>query len=391
MHRSELHAVPAEQAFPRSEYDARIARARDAMASADLDLLMLHSLPDICWLTGYQTPLSDWYACLVLPLEGEFVLQVCDHELAAVNTYVDTFLPVQWQDMDAAPGELAAFLRSSHAGRRRIGVQSRRPGLTAHVDAALRAGMPVAQFRDASDLVVRLRAVKSAAEIACLREAARMSTAGMDAALRSIRVGATENDVAAAAMQAIVAEGGEYFSIDPIVRSGPRSGITHGTAKRRVLARGDGIVMEIGGVYQRYCAPLLRTAVIGPPSDDLRRLCDVSLAAMDLLFANLRPGRTMGDVASAAMPALAALDDRVRTRGYFGYAVGIGFPPSWVERSVEIAEGRDDVLAPGMTFHLHRALRVPGVMGVGFSETAVITDTGYELLTHHPRELIIAA
>ena len=76
-------------------------------------------------------------------------------------------------------------------------------------------------------------------------------------------------------------------------------------------------------------------------------------------------------------------------RGYFGYAVGIGFPPSWVERSVEIAEGRTDVLEAGMTFHVHRVLRVPGVVGVGFSETAVVTACGYELLTDYPRELVV--
>ena len=97
----------------------------------------------------------------------------------------------------------------------------------------------------------------------------------------------------------------------------------------------------------------------------------------------------MGDVASAAMEALAGLDPAVKMRGYFGYAVGASFPPSWVERSVEIAVGRTELLVPGMTFHLHRVLRIPGVMGVGFSESSLITDDGYELLTSFPRELLI--
>ena len=110
---------------------------------------------------------------------------------------------------------------------------------------------------------------------------------------------------------------------------------------------------------------------------------------MALLYENLRPGRTMGDVASAAMAALADLPPGVHMRGYFGYGVGIAFPPSWVERSYEIAVGRDDVLLPGMTFHTHRVLRMPGVMGVGFSESVVITDAGFDLLTLHPRRLVV--
>jgi Xaa-Pro aminopeptidase len=389
MKRDEIEAVPAETAFAKSEYDARLARTRAAMGRAGIDLVLLHSLPDICWLTGYQTPLSDWYSCAIVPLEGEVVLQVCDHELAAMHTYVETFLLVSWEDMDTAATQLVSHLRAIGAAAACIGVQLRRPGLLPFTERALRRAFPGAGLVDIGNLVLRLRAVKSPAEIACLREAARLSTLGVRAALATLRDGVTENDITAAAMEAIVANGGEYFSIDPIVRSGLRSGVTHATAKRRVVRAGDPILMEIGAVYQRYCAPLLRTAVIGKPSPQLRHLADVSLAAMELLFANLSAGRTAGDVASAAMKALAGLGPEVRMRGYFGYAVGIGFPPSWVERSIEIAEGRDDVLEVGMTFHLHRVLRVPGVVGVGFSETAVVTARGYELLTEYPRELVV--
>ena len=389
MKRTEFRDIPAETAFPKVEYDERIAKARAAMARMGVDVLLAHSVPDICYLTGFQTPLSDWYSCLVLPLDGDPVLQVCDYELAAMNTYVGTLLPVLWEDMDASAAQLVEHLRAIGAKASRIGVERRRPGLNAHTDEHLRLGLPNATFVDANDLVLRIRAVKSKAEIACLREAARLSALGVQAAIARVRDGATENQVTAAAMQAIVAGGGEYFSIDPIVRAGWRSGITHATAKRGIIHPGDAVLMEIGAVYQRYCAPLLRTAVVGPPPERLQRLADISLRAMDMLFENLRPGRTMGEVASAAMKSLAGLDPEVRMRGYFGYSVGIGFPPSWVERSVEIAEGRADMLMPGMTFHLHRVLRVPGVMGVGFSETAAITEDGYELLTDHPRRLAI--
>ncbi len=98
---------------------------------------------------------------------------------------------------------------------------------------------------------------------------------------------------------------------------------------------------------------------------------------------------TEGMYSPCARATLAQVDPAVRISGYFGYSIGIGFPPSWVERSVEIAVGRKDVREPGMTFHTHRVLRVPGLVGVGFSESIVITENGYEVLTGHPRRLIV--
>lgn len=389
MSRTELADIPQERAFPRAEYAHRIEKTRAAMDDAGLDLILVHSLPDICYLTGFQTPLSDWYHCLILPREGGPVLQVCDTELAAMHSYIDTVLPVAWQSMDSAPVQLTDYLRSIGVERSRIGVQRRRPGLNPDTEMHLRVALPAASFIDASDLVPAVRSVKSEAEIVALRTAARFSTLGMEAAASSIHAGSSENEVAAAAAQAIIAAGGEYFAIEPIVRAGRRSGVTHATPKRALIQAGDPVLMEIGGVFKRYCAPLLRTAVIGSPSAQLRQLADTSLAAMDRLFEHLRPGLTAGEIASAAMGSTEGHDAAVKSRGYFGYSVGIGFPPSWVERSIEIAVGRHDVLLPGMVFHAHRALRIPGVMGVGFSESVLITETGYELLTALPRRLIV--
>jgi Xaa-Pro aminopeptidase len=389
MSRKELTDIPREMAFPRAEYARRIEKTRAAMDGPGLDLMLVHSLPDICYLTGFQTPLSDWYHCLILPRDGVPVLQVCDPELAAMHSYIDTVLPVAWDSMDSAPAQLTDYLRSIGVEHWRIGVQRRRPGLNPDTETCLRVALPSAHVIDASDLVPALRAVKSEAEIAALRTAARLSTLGMEAAVSSIHSGNSENEVAGAAAQAIIAAGGEYFAIEPIVRAGRRSGVTHATPKRSLIQAGDPVLMEIGGVFKRYCAPLLRTAVVGPPSARLRQLADTSLAAMDRLFDHLRPGVTAGEIASAAMGSLDGHDAAFKSRGYFGYSVGIGFPPSWVERSIEIAVGRGDVLLPGMVFHTHRALRIPGVMGVGFSESVLITETGYELLTAHPRQLIV--
>ena len=119
--------------------------------------------------------------------------------------------------------------------------------------------------------LARVRAVKSPAELECLRQAGRFSVAAMEAAVRAMRPGVTENGIAAAAVAAMIEAGSEFFCTDPWVRAGHRSGIIHATYKRHFVKLGDPVIIELGGVYQRYTAPLYATAVIGRPSPARRR------------------------------------------------------------------------------------------------------------------------
>lgn len=381
--------LPREPAFPAEEYATRLARVRARMDAAELDFLLLHGLPNICWLTGFQTPLSDWCHCLVVPARGELLLQCCDTELAQQNSRLTRIAVVLWERMDEAGDLLAALLQDLGAEGRRIGVELRRPGLNAWTLERLRAGLSRAHFVDASDLTPGLRAVKSGAEIVCMREAARLTDLGMAAGIAAIREGSLDNDVIAAASQCMLAAGSEFFSIQPIVRTGCRSGVVHATGKRVPLKRGDNVFMEFGGVYQRYCAPLLRTAVIGPPDARQKRLAEASLATLERLYAAVKPGRCVREVALEAAKGYAHLSDEIQTRGYHAYSVGISFPPVWVEHSVGIRDDADDILEPGMTFHTPRSLRVPGEVAMGFSETILVTESGCETLTRYPRELTV--
>ncbi len=385
------HPVPKEMAFSEAEYRERLARVRVAMAAQGLDLLLLHHLPSVCYLTGYQTPVSDWYTCLVVPPDGDLTLQVCDFEvgLALVHSTVERILSVRWNRMDEAATQLVDFLREADLDGKRVGIEPRRTGLTPQAYQLLRDRFPGARLVDASDLVPRVRAVKSAAELDCLRQAGRFSVAGLEAAIGALRPGVTENALAAAAAEAMIAAGSEFFCSDPWVRAGHRSGIIHATYKRHFIKPGDPVIIELGGVYQRYTAPVYGTAVIGRPPERLRRLADAALATVALLYEHVRAGRTAHEVARAAARGLEGVDREVYLSEYHAYPVGLGFPPEWPENSIWIVEGSEEVLQAGMTFHGVRSLRIPGLMAAGFSETIAVTETGCEILTPHRRELAV--
>ena len=71
--------VPQEMAFTREEYDARLAKVRKAMEEQEIDVLLVHHTPNFCYLAGYQSPLANWYGCLILPREGEPIAQIVGH------------------------------------------------------------------------------------------------------------------------------------------------------------------------------------------------------------------------------------------------------------------------------------------------------------------------
>ena len=178
--------VPKELAFPLAEYQARVERVRARMAAAGLDLLLVTHPPNLCYLTGYSTFAVGRHACLLLPARGELVLQVSAMAIpAAVLTgWVEHVEPYDWNEVDRIPERIAALVRAQGLERARTGLELAR--LPAQTHADVRRHLPGATFEDASGLVMGVRLIKSAAELDCMRRAARMTLAGVEASYRAI-------------------------------------------------------------------------------------------------------------------------------------------------------------------------------------------------------------
>ena len=153
---------------------------------------------------------------------------------------------------------------------------------------------------DASDLVARVRMVKSPLELDFLRKAAGYTRVAINASLEAIRPGILDNDVARVGYDAMIAAGSEFMSVQPIVSSGKRTSYGHTTYRRVPLEVGDNVFLEFGGVHQRYTAPMMRTAVIGEPSPEILRVTEAVKETVSTIIEEARPGRTGHDVAMAA-------------------------------------------------------------------------------------------
>ncbi|GAB3675128.1 M24 family metallopeptidase [Salinisphaera aquimarina] len=370
-------------AFAVEEYETRLSTLRAEMDRRGFDMLMLTDPAELCYLTGYTT-FEVSVQCVLLVGAQRTVLFVPAIEVgpAVYLSRVDEVVGYAWESPGSAAGLLAdRVVAMTSAPSPRIGVSlwsnSLRPGLL----DSLRATLADAQFQDKGDFLDIQRLVKSPAELDYLAESAAMTGAGLDAAFKVIHDGAIDHHIAQAGADAMLARGSEFMSMQPIVTTGFRSGIIHTSHVGSTVARGDVVFTEFGAVKRRYTAPMMRTAVVGPASAEIREFHEVCLAVLDAVMQAARTGEPFASAAIAGEAALAPIADRAFFSGVYGYPVGAQFPPSWVTGSTFIARDCDAVFEDDMVFHLPICLRKPGEWGVGFSETVRITATGAERIT----------
>ena len=375
--------------FSMSEYRRRLGCVQEAMAAESLDALLTDSFSNISYLAGFETLYPVKPFVLLIPAEGDPTLLGEDFELHNVMAGCWLTDLVSFPCVIGETGELKGMLLERNLANGKIGINLGSHGVAGKNLAALKQSLSECAFSEQSYLIEMVRAVKSAEEIAWMRQAAELTSVGMAAAVGAIAVGRLDNDIAAAAYERMISGGSEYMCLDPIVTVGNRSGIPHTTHRRVPIEAGDPVFIELGACVNRYSAPIMRTAATGSAAPQLQKMADACQASVETLLEHIRPGAIAGDVAAQAKKAMQGIRPEWVWHGYYGYSVGVGFPPTWSDAPVYILENGAQVLEAGMVLHCNTSLRDIGRCGAACGETVLVTDEGCEVLTSFPRELVI--
>lgn len=372
-----LHFTPAE-------FDRRRRALLSAMREARLDGVLLFQQESMYWLTGYDTFGFCFFQCLVVTADGRMALLTRSADLRQARHTSNIPEVRVWKDAaDANPAlDLKALAADLGLAGRRLGVEYESYGLVAangkKLDAAFDGFAPLA---DASHLVTRLRAVKSAEEIAHVRRAAELADEADAAALAAIGPGADEGEVLAAQHAAIFAGGGDYPGNEFILNSGPDALLCRYKAGRRRLDAQDQVTLEFAGVFRHYHAAVMRTVPVGEPR---ARHLDYHRAAREALLAceaELRPGRTAGDVFAAHARVFSEHGLSEHRLNACGYSLGAKFTPSWMDWPM-FYEGNPWPIEPGMVMFAHMILmdsETGTAMTLG--RTSLVGAQGAEALT----------
>jgi Xaa-Pro dipeptidase len=385
--------VEKKLAFSVEEYRDRLGRIRATMAARGLDVLVLHTPENICYVSGFHTPGYYFPQILVVSADKDplLVARRLETKNADAFSWLEPDHVVGYLDTDNPAAVFADELRRRGLDRGRIGIEkSGYAFLPIDRYEQLQAALGNARLENGSGIVEQERAVKSPREIAYIRRACRISDAGMKAAVRHCRAGVTENKLAGFIHKAMVELGGEYPGLPLFLSSGRRTYVSHATWTDKKIAHGDNVLVEHTGVVMRYAGPLFRTLSVGPPAPAFRANARICADVLNAVIAAIRPGATSHDVNGAALEAAraAGLDAGIRKRA--GYSIGLNFPPDWGEGVfLDLKDGDPTVLKPGMVFHLPQSLRRGDDVPVALSETVLVTETGNEVLTKFGRRRLI--
>lgn len=350
----------------------RFVAVRHYLERLGLDAILVTYIPTIRYLTGFTG--SDG---VVVVSRSELWLLTDSRYTAQAEEETAGFTLIEYQ---RKLEETAALLGGECFGR--IGFEASHLTVAQHTILAENlAGVElVALPGDFS----ALRSVKDRSELAALERISALASQAFLDLIPMIRPGATEVRLALELEWLLREAGADGVSFNFIVASGPRGGLPHAHPTDRVIARGELVTFDFGGILDGYCSDESVTVAVGEASHRQREIYGIVKEAHDLALERVRPGVSCREVDAAAR-------DHIASRGFFenfGHGTGHGIGLEIHEKPT-LSPRSDEILAEGMVITIEPGIYLPGWGGVRIEDTVCVTADGCRPLTKVPKELMI--
>jgi len=386
----------------------RLTRLRDGMKQAGLDALVCRLPENVLYVTGYWPVIGASTA--VVTKDGDVTLIPPFSELDYVKRgWVADVRPYRFVNMDKMANAnrdtkpvLERVVADKGLGKARIGYEGSFELVAANNVAGearviaettlrmVRESAPGATLVDATPVLLRSRAVKSAVEIDAIRRANEIAAFGYEAAADAIRAGVTEAAVAGAVEARAYGAGVGHRGTERargfcFAMSGPNSAnswrpFCMSTAKK--LAAGEPVLVELNTFADGYFGDLTRTFVVGgEPDDRTKTLFRAVRGAIDAVIAAVKPGVKARDLDALARKSLAGHGLADKFPHQLGHGVGLQFH----DPIPTLHPASEDVLEEGMALAVEPAVYIEGWGGVRMEENLIVTARGCDSLCGYPR------
>jgi Xaa-Pro aminopeptidase len=371
--------APATPELPPLTVTDRLARLRDSFDEHEIDALVVTTLANIRYLTGFSGSagiLTVTRAGALLTTDGRYRTQSAEQiERAGAGTQVEIVIGPVSEQRKAAQGAV------SEPPAARVGLEADSVSWSAQRTwAELLDGE---RLVPTSNVVEAFRARKDEAEIARMEHAAAIADAALFEVLPLMSEGVTEEQFALELDTAMRRGGAESTAFDTIVASGANSAKPHHRPGGRRIERGDPVVVDFGATFEGYRSDMTRTFCVGvDPEGELARIFEVVGTSQAAGAASVRPGISAKEVDDVCRAVIAEAGWADRFEHGTGHGVGLD-----IHEAPTVSQLGTAILAPGFVVTVEPGVYVPGHGGVRVEDTLVVTEDGARALTRFTKDI----
>lgn len=351
----------------------RVRRFQELMRTNNIDAAMIRTVSSFTYFTGVK-----WLRPgLLIPADGEPQAFIFKHEVKPFTqkAFIKDVVPY---------GGVAELMKGvSHTIRDRgyknvgldVSVERDAYELFFHMFKKLN---PNIEIVDVHALIMELRMIKDATEIEHIKQASKITDAGMEAAVNAINTGVSELEIAAEATYTMMKKGAEYPHV--YVNTGPYPR-KHAEPRRDVkVNREDAVTMTIAGDYENYYSNETRTHIMEGASKEKRKALEILEHVYSMVKEKLKPGIALNSIESQ-------IEQMLKEQGYSdnyvqGFTHGVGLLVEEDPITTILISHRKQVIKENMVLAaIHTPIAIPGVGAIKCEDTFLVNSSGAEQLT----------
>ena len=378
--------------FSNQEFLQRKTKVLQSMKEQNLDAILMFRQESMYWLTGYDTFGYVFFQTLILDNKGNVILLTRAPDLRqAQNTSNIEDIRI-WVDKDGSnpTNDLKNILNELSLKEKKVGVEYEAYGLTGR--NALRLNKSLENYcniEDQSELITKIRVVKSSEEIVYVKKAAELADLALDQAWKHTKAGASEAKILAEMQRIVLEGGGDYPANEYIIGSGHNALLCRYQSEKRILSDTDQLSIEWAGTYKHYHSAMFRTITVGKSNLKHIKMHQACLEALQNCEKKLIPGNTVGEVFDVHAQTFDNLGYNKSRMNACGYSLGSTFSPNWMDWPM-LYTGNPYKIVPGNIFFMHMILMdSDNNLAMNLGETYLVTENGNERLGKQKLDLVV--
>ncbi len=361
------------------------------MKDQNLDALLMFRQESMYWLTGYDTFGYVFFQTLILDNKGNVVLLTRAPDLRqAQNTSNIEDIRI-WVDKDGSnpANDLKNILEELSLKGKKVGIEYEAYGLTGRNALRLNDSLKsYCNIEDQSELISKIRVVKSQEEIVYVKKAAVLADLALDQAWKYTKAGVNEAKILAEMQKIVLEAGGDYPANEYIIGSGHNALLCRYQSEKRVLSNTDQLSIEWAGTFKHYHSAMFRTIPVGKADTKHIKMHEACLEALNNCEKKLVPGNTVGEVFDTHAKTFDSLGYNKSRMNACGYSLGSTFSPNWMDWPM-LYTGNPYKIKPGNIFFMHMILMdSDNKLAMNLGETYLVTNSGNERLGKQKLDLV---